>query len=512
MSEQFDGYEAKHLVGEKAIEKFLKAGTSQIGVAVQSALIGTEVKQEKQRKGSVEHSYDPYMSGTFLPPDAFQEELAGKNLPEQVKFLKERGYTFRVISERLNVPMTNCYTAIKRFHLPKEYWDRIKTELRRKRRAREALQAEENAVAKVLAKIPPFSKKQRLLDGLQNTVQSSSGVEDGNTTNTTNLEVQASTPARHGSPKAIQRKHLTHEDGKLVQYYRDQGLTLQKIAEKLQIPISSCYRILKRYQVSQKAGIIMGAKQNNESHETEFAASEGSPTTKSTSELLLGMVDASMKSLPYSPASKSPGQEMATENIKNENDFVRNGQALPKPQPLYESDKNCQEVLNSRDIESASENLIPWNSKNKCLVCGMDVESLNAAGYIKHVKLHQFSKTETQNERLNSVNEDDDIAPVSSTKNLFFKTLQPQSTTSSSQPQSPSLPLQPESFDLRNVPSTSTGPIADISHVLQAIREKLEWASKEITTTTDPDKILGLMKVIASGLQILGQYAASPNK
>lgn len=38
----------------------------------------------------------------------------------------------------------------------------------------------------------------------------------------------------------------------------------------------------------------MGAKQNNESHETEFAASEGSPTTKSTSELLLGMVDASM--------------------------------------------------------------------------------------------------------------------------------------------------------------------------------------------------------------------------
>lgn len=35
--------------------------------------------------------------------------------------------------------MTNCYTAIKRFHLPKEYWDRIKTELRRKRRAREAV-------------------------------------------------------------------------------------------------------------------------------------------------------------------------------------------------------------------------------------------------------------------------------------------------------------------------------------------------------------------------------------
>uniref|UniRef100_A0A0N5AT39 C2H2-type domain-containing protein n=1 Tax=Syphacia muris TaxID=451379 RepID=A0A0N5AT39_9BILA len=460
-----------------------------------------EMKQEKQHQGNAEYSFDPYISGSSLPPDAFQEELTGKSLPEQVKFLKERGYTFRVISERLNVPMTNCYTAIKRFHLPKEYWDRIKTELRRKRRAREA--AEENAVAKVLAKIPPFSKKQRLLDGIQNTFQGSSEVDDSNNITATSINVPIATSVRQGSPKTIQRKHLTHEDGKLVQYYRDQGLTLQKIAEKLQIPISSCYRILKRYQVSQKAGMIIGVKQSNSSHDQEFITTECSPTTKSTSELLLGMVDASMKSMPYPLNSKSPNQDLSTENIKSENNFIKSDQnLLTKSQSLFETDKNCQDVFHSKEIESGPENFTTWNNKNKCLICGVDVESLNAISYIKHMKLHQiqFGKVEIDNEKLSCMNEDDDIAP----------TLQPQSTSNLSQPQSPC--LQPENFDIRSLPSTSASAIANISHVLQAIREKLEWASKEITTTTDPEKILGLMKVIASGLQILGQYATVPNK
>lgn len=41
------------------------------------------------------------------------------------------------------------------------------------------------------------------------------------------------------------RKHLTLEDGKIVQYWRDQGLTLQKIAEKLKVGF---FKFSKRFQ------------------------------------------------------------------------------------------------------------------------------------------------------------------------------------------------------------------------------------------------------------------------
>ena len=62
--------------------------------------------------------------------------------------------------------------------------------------------------------------------------------------------------------------------------------------------------------MSQKVGQIVEAKQNNDLHaihEKDFIASDCSPTTinKSTSELLLGMVDASMVEFLQNPSKTS---------------------------------------------------------------------------------------------------------------------------------------------------------------------------------------------------------------
>lgn len=67
----------------------------------------------------------------------------------------------------------------------------------------------------------------------------------------------------------------------------------------IKMPMSSCYRAMKRYQVSQKANLIMGAENGVTGDVTgttvvEPVLEDNRALTKSTSELLLGMVNASM--------------------------------------------------------------------------------------------------------------------------------------------------------------------------------------------------------------------------
>ncbi|VDN54184.1 unnamed protein product [Dracunculus medinensis] len=379
-------------------------------------------------------------------PNAYDLELQGKNLGEQVKFLKEQGWTFRLISERLNVPMTNCYTAIKKLRLPDEYWDKIKAEVRLKRRAKEAV--ENQLTAEIFANIPTILKKR---------LQTESSPNDESEKTESEAKRKCSSMSNEFMSLSG-RKHLTLEDGKIVQYWRDQGLTLQKIAEKLKMPMSSCYRAMKRYQVSQKANLIMGNESNNSSAdttnstanaitvsvaaasttasniETNYTISEGNHScSKSISELLLGMVNATMKNDAIN----------CTNELDQQTNGVTNRLSFPESTSAPKEDKARSNKSNKSSINT---NL--WKNRlagNHCLFCGLELQSLSTDAISQHIALCRSNSSQA--------------SPV----NL---TTQPSIT----------VPL-------------------DTYNVIITVKDKMDWAATKIADSNDLDEIIGLMKV-----------------
>uniref|UniRef100_A0A915BKR0 BED-type domain-containing protein n=1 Tax=Parascaris univalens TaxID=6257 RepID=A0A915BKR0_PARUN len=440
-----------------------------------------------------------------IEPDAFVEELKGKNFTEQVKFLKEQGLTFRTISERLNVPITNCHTAIKKLGLPSEYWEKVKAEVRMRRKAKEITignasdghrtflstavhsrkrhQEElQQDFGRELELTPSPSKMPSLFNGVVGK-QSSDRMPRFHVDHTAMNLAQTPAPFFSENMPLSGRKHLTLEDGKMVQYWRDKGLTLQKIAEKLQMPMSSCYRAMKRYQVSQKANLIMGAENGVTGDVTattvvEPVLEDNRTLTKSTSELLLGMVNASMSNLP----STSNGNSSAAqpERTASAHSSVQN------------SETTVQEFLSEERRRKPKQSvswafIMPTNRPNiyQCIICGLEMQSPNAWNISQHLKMRHPEKfQEAKNTEIQKkMKSGKDDAEVSSNACLA-------SHSRTSSDSHCSVPLSQET-----------------NHVLQTIKEKLEWAAAKMTSSTDAEEIITLMKVMSSGLTLLKQFA-----
>ncbi|VDK54887.1 unnamed protein product [Anisakis simplex] len=450
---------------------------------------------------------DSTESDAKIEANAFEEELRGKNLSEQVKFLKEQGLTFRTISERLNVPITNCHTAIKKLRLPTEYWERIKAEVRIKKRQQEMVANELTNGHQGFANTNSASSRKRHHEELQQDfgreldLTSPSKMPNSLVASLANSEIhsfQPTTPNINENMPLSGRKHLTLEDGKVVQYWRDKGLTLQKIAEKLQMPMSSCYRAMKRYQVSQKASMIMTNDKTPTSSSSTCTSTANIITsttttpidslididnrtiTKSTSELLLGMVNASMNNLP----SSSNG------NLSLNTSERVNNTSLSSVSNIESS---ISELLAEERRRKPKQSpywafILPSSRPNiyQCILCGLEMQCPSAWNVSQHMKMrHPDIRQEIKNseaqKKIKTPKEDPEIS-----SNLFIAASHSRTSSNSHSP----VPVSQET-----------------NYVLQTIKEKLEWAALKMTSSTDTEEIISLMKVMSSGLTLLKQFS-----
>ncbi|VDM40295.1 unnamed protein product, partial [Toxocara canis] len=380
------------------------------------------------------------------------------------------------------VPITNCHTAIKKLRLPQEYWERVKAEVRIKKRAQEMMAGDvSDGHHSFLGTTNPSRKRH------QEELQQDFGRElelspspSKVASLATGVITQTSQPVASENMPLTGRKHLTLEDGKVVQYWRDKGLTLQKIAEKLQMPMSSCYRAMKRYQVSQKANLIMGTEKNiaNTSTVIEPILDDNRTLAKSTSELLLGMVNASMNNLP---------------STSNGNTTIASERTSSAVSSAHNPETTVQEFLAEERRRKPKQGaaywafIVPSNRPNiyQCVLCGLEMHCPNAWNVSQHMKMrHPEIRQEAKNaegQKKTKMTKEDSEAPP----NLFTAS----HSRTSSDSHSP-VPLSQET-----------------SYVLQTIKEKLEWAAAKMTSSTDTEEIISLMKVMSSGLTLLKQFS-----
>ncbi|MFH4975998.1 hypothetical protein AB6A40_002707 [Gnathostoma spinigerum] len=465
---------------------------SMFGIKAENREDGTVITDEERSslKSANDETHEIVDTCETPPKSAmeqpWEEELKTcDGLGEKVKFLKEQGLTFRLISERLNVPMTNCYTAIKKLRLPQEYWDKMKAEMRIRKRQQEAI--EEGRHPEILSDTSVIPRK-RLSKSINDDENGFSSILSMSSANGS-----AGSPEKNTTMSG--RKHLTLEDGKVVQFWRDQGLTLQKIADKLQMPMSSCYRAMKRYQVTQKASQIIADKSTAsvQNHDDEMLQlDENHFLPKSTSELLLGMVNASMSdltsSLNQSDSIIARDTSMSTSSATAESPLPASKDDNFSARSLLVNDRRRGRFLNQNAIWNFVRNSTRSENTHCCILCGYELPFANVWSISQHL-------CSCHPERLSdSKSQEGQLPTMSSFMNNGT------SNVISSNGIRPSPPA---------TPSSSISPLPtpqDYTRMMLMIRNKLEWAAEQMAHSTNPEEIVGLMRVMSNGLEIMKQF------
>ncbi|VDM47739.1 unnamed protein product [Toxocara canis] len=91
---------------EQGLDTVVDDPTIQMIKEEENYIASSDDEKSDSQGDSLDGSHTPAdstESDARIEPNAFEDELRGKTLSEQVKFLKEQGLTFRTISERLNV-------------------------------------------------------------------------------------------------------------------------------------------------------------------------------------------------------------------------------------------------------------------------------------------------------------------------------------------------------------------------------------------------------------------------